>query len=217
MKTRHICIFIFSFLFSSISAQDTLSSKKNARFTRWQVGVDVLNAAISTFSPRKTAQVSVLTNVAPRWETVAELGFQRNNYQKNNYDATAQGLFAKLGGQYILVQDPESDVNCVYAGLKLAVAAYRQEYKSVPVRGSGTNTSQVAYEPSNQLSFWAEGAAGGRVQLFDSKVILDMTVQPRILVGGTKQEDIQPMIVPGFGRSSGKFTIGFSWSVGYRF
>ncbi len=69
----------------------------------------------------------------------------------------------------------------------------------------------------NQSAYWLEGFAGARVQLFKSNLYVDVNAQPRFLLYSTKQEEMKPMIVPGFGKSSTKFNVGFSWNLAYQF
>lgn len=219
MKTKRIFSFFFSFLFVLSFAQTQQDSTK----LKWKyqpnflVGMDVLNAATGFFSDRKLYQGFVSSRLTKNIHAVVDAGFERNLYQKNGYDATVNGPFLKLGAFYMLASDRENPMNGFYVGGKLAGSFYSQEYKAVPVRGYGGSETSVAYPASSQSSFWLEGTVGGRVQLFESPFYIDVNVQPRYLLFSTKQEDIQPMIVPGFGKSSGKFNLGFSWNIAYIF
>jgi hypothetical protein len=62
-----------------------------------------------------------------------------------------------------------------------------------------------------------EGAIGGRVELFHSNFYIDAQVQPKYMIYTTKQENITPMVIPGFGTDANKFKLGFMWSVAYLF
>ena len=181
------------------------------------VGVDVLNAGIGIFSDRKLFQGFVSSRISEHVHAVAEAGFEKNIYQKNGYDASVDGPFLKLGAFYMLANDKENPLNGFYAGGKLAGSFYNQEYKAVPVRGYGGSETSVAFPASSQSSYWIEATVGGRVQLFDSPFYIDVTAQPRYLLFSTTQDDIKPMIVPGFGKSSAKFNVGFSWNINYYF
>ena len=88
---------------------------------------------------------------------------------------------------------------------------------AIPIRGSSGGDTSVAFPASSQSSYWIEGVAGSRIALFNSDFYIDVNVQPWYLLFSTKQDGIVPMIVPGFGRSSGKFNIGFAWSIAYKF
>ena len=181
------------------------------------VGFDVLNSGISFFSDRKVYQGFVSSEIKKNLHAVAEAGFEKNKYLKNNYDAEASGAFLKLGAFYMLAYDIENRLNGFYAGGKVAGSRYSQEYFSVPVRGFEGGDYTEAFPKSSQSSFWLEGTVGGRVQLFDSAFYIDVTAQPRYMIFTSKQEDIYPMIVPGFGRSSTKFNLGFTWNIAYLF
>lgn len=219
MKTR----LIFTFFFSLISLLSFAQEEKEAKKEKWKyepnfmVGFDVLNTGVSFFSDRKLYQGFISSKITNNIHGVIEAGFESNIYNKNSYDAKASGPFLKLGAFYMLAKDPQNEFNGFYAGGKIAGTFYTQEYMAVPVRGFGGSSSSIAFPSSTQSSYWMEGTIGGRVQLFESNFYIDVNLQPRYLVFTTKQDDIQPMIVPGFGKSSSKFGMGFAWNVAYKF
>lgn len=220
MKKKQIFTFFFSLICILSSAQD---NKQEAKKEKWKyepnfmVGVDVLNAGVSFFSDRKLYQGFISSKVKDNIHGIIEAGFESNVYQKNSYDAKVSGPFLKLGAFYMLAKDPENEFNGFYGGGKLAGSFYTQEYRAVPVRGYGGSSSSVVFPSSAQSSYWLEGTLGGRVQLFESNFFIDVNLQPRYLMFTTKQDDIQPMIVPGFGKSSSKFNMGFAWNIAYKF
>ncbi len=181
------------------------------------VGFDVVNAGVSAFSERKLFQGFISTTYQKRLHLIIEAGFEKNTYKKNGYDAEVSGPFAKIGAFYMLATDRENIENGFYAGGKLAGSYYNQEYFAVPVRGFQGGDVSVAFPASTQSSYWLEGTIGGRVQLFSSKFYIDLNIQPKYLVYTTKQDEIIPVIVPGFGKSSAKFNIGFAWNLAYKF
>ena len=181
------------------------------------VGFDVLNAGISAFSDRKLFQGFVSSKVKDNWYAIADAGFENNIYQKNGYDASVSGPFLKLGTLYMLANDAENTMNGFFVGGKIAGSYYQQEYKAVPIRGFGGSDVSQAFPESSQSSYWMELNIGGRVQLFESPFYIEATAQPKYLVFSSTQDEIKPMIVPGFGKSSAKFNIGFSWNIAYFF
>ena len=219
MKTKLIFTFFFSIIGFLSFAQDEKETKKE----KWKyepnfmVGFDVLNTGTAFFSDRKLYQGFISSKIKGNVHAIAEAGFEKNVYQKNGYDAKVNGPFVKLGAFYMLAKDAENEFNGFYAGGKVAGSFYNQEYMAIPVRGFGGSSSSVSFPSSSQTSFWLEGTIGGRVQLFNSKFYIDVNLQPRYLVYTSKQEEISPMIVPGFGRSSSKFNMGFAWNIAYKF
>jgi len=221
MKTKRIFTFFFSIIcFLSFAQENTV---KKAEKEKWKyepnfmVGGDLLNTGVSFFSDRKLYQGFVSSRIKENIHAIVEAGFESNIYQKNGYDAKVNGPFLKLGAFYMLAKDPENQFNGFYGGGKVAGSFYTQEYIAVPVRGFGGSNSSISFPSSTQSSYWLEGTLGGRVQLFETNFYIDVNMQPRYLIYTTKQEDIQPMIVPGFGKSSSKFTMGFAWNLAYKF
>ncbi len=180
-------------------------------------GFDVVNAGIAFFSERKIYQGFVSSRIKNNLHAVVDAGFERNVYAKNGYDAEVDGPFVRLGSFYMMMKDPENEINGFYLGGKLAASFYRQKYDAVPVRGFGGNSSLVEFPSSSQSSYWFEAVLGGRVQLFESKFYIDLNIQPKYLLYSTTQDGIKPMIIPGFGKSSGKFNLGFMWNIAYKF
>ncbi|WP_278352511.1 DUF6048 family protein [Chryseobacterium gleum] len=221
MKTRLIFTFLFSLLGIISSAQEKKKEAEKEVYEKYKpnfmVGLDVLNTGVGFFSDRKLYQGFISSKIRGNVHAIAEAGFEKNIYQKNGYDAKVNGPFVKLGAFYMLAKDAENEFNGFYAGGKAAGSFYNQEYMAVPVRGFGGSNSSEAFPSSSQSSFWLEGTIGGRVQLFNSNFYIDVNLQPRYLVYTSKQDDISPMIVPGFGRSSSKFNMGFAWNVAYKF
>ena len=220
MKTKPICILFFSILsiFCFGQKKDSISLKSKWKYqTNFMVGFDVLNAGLSPFTDKKLFPGFVSTRLNKNIHAIVDAGFEKNKYQKNGYDASASGAFVKLGSFYMLVTDGENDFNGFYAGGKLGASFYHQEYQKIPIRGYAGNNASVAFSSSTQSSYWLEANVGGRVQLFKSNFYIDINAQPRYLLFSTKQEDIQPMIVPGFGKSSNKFNLGISWHLAYKF
>jgi len=219
MKTKLIFTSFFSLLGLLFSAQE----KKEAEKEKWKyepnfmVGVDVLNSGVSFFSDRQLFQGFISSKIKGNIHAIVEAGFEKNIYQKNGYDATANGPFFKVGGFYMLARDPENEFNGFYGGAKIGGSFYSQEYFAIPIRGFGGSSSSVSMPASSQSSFWLEGTIGGRVQLFESNFFIDVNMQPRYLMVTSKQDEVVPMIVPGFGRSSSKFNMGFAWSIAYKF
>jgi len=219
MKRKLIFILSFSFIslgFAQKKAEDSI--KKSWQYQpNFIVGVDVLNAGVGFFGDRKLFQGFISSRINRNVHAVADFGVDKNVYEKSGYNATINGVFLKLGAFYMLSKDPENDFNGFYGGGKLAGSFYKQEYFTVPVRGSGGGDAFITLPESQQSSYWLEAVIGGRVQLFSSNFFIDVNIQPRYLVYTTKQEDLFPMIVAGFGKSSGKFNMGFGWNIAYKF
>ena len=222
MKAKSIFISAFS-LVSVFALSQKKAEPKKQDTAKWKytpnfiIGADVMNLGAAFFGDRKLYQGFVSSRINRKIHAVVDVGYDKNIYQKNGYDAKADGLFLKAGGFYMLASDPENAFNGFYAGAKLAGSFYSQEYMAIPVKGKYSEGVSLAFDPSSQSSYWMEAVLGARIQVFDSNFFIDVNLQPKYLVYNTQQDEIVPMIVPGFGRSSGKFNMGFSWNLAYKF
>lgn len=220
MKTKLIFTSFFSLLTMLFSAQENKETEKKEKWKyepNFMVGVDALNTGVSFFSDRQLFQGFISSKIKDNIHGIIEAGFEKNIYEKNGYDAAANGPFFKIGALYMLAKDRENEFNGFYGGVKIGGSFYNQEYFAIPIRGFGGSSSSISLPSSSQTSFWLEGAIGGRVQLFESNFFIDVNMQPRYLVATSKQDEVVPMIVPGFGRSSSKFNMGFAWNIAYKF
>lgn len=218
MKIRRIFFCFFSCLTSHLFAQSVTSEEaKHSYEWNGMMGADVVHAGMALFSDTKRFQGFFTTEMKSKMYAVLDVGHEKNHYDKNGYNAQAKGLFMKLGAYYMLFQDNEQKRNGFYAGGKIAGSFYAQTYFMVPIKGYGAMGAHSSLPPSNQSTYWVEGLLGGRVKIFDSPFFIDVNIQPRYWIYTTKQAGLQPMIVPGFGKSSSRFAMGFSWNMGYYF
>ncbi len=136
MKTKLTFILFFSFCLGFFS-RERFSKTKYQYKPNFTVGIDVLNGVLSTFSDRKLFQKDMFLLRLRKIFMRCSVGFEKNIYQKNGYDATANGIFGKLGGYYMLSIDSENPDNGFYAGAKWQQVFTVREYKKVPTRGFG--------------------------------------------------------------------------------
>lgn len=220
MKTKLIIILYLILIHNYTFAQqktkvDSIIAPRESR--SFVVGIDVMNAGVGMFSDTKLYQGFLSTKISKKIEVVVDAGVSKNKYQKNGYNADASGAFVKVGATHILVQDNTNPYDSFYIGGKLAMSFYHQEYYKIPIRGMQSGDYYETLPKTKQNSYWIEASVGGRVELFQSNFFIDVQLQPRYLLFTTKQENIKPMIVPGFGRSSTGFNLGFLWAIAYRF
>lgn len=235
MKIRLFFTSVFSLLWICSFGQtnDTLKSgttltsvpteKENVKDSSWHyepnfsIGFDVLHLGFSFFTDQKMYQGFISSRLTQKLHAVADVGFEKNIYDKNGYDVKANGIFGKLGVLYMMMPDPENVENGFYIGGKLAASFYNQEMKAIPIRWIQGKDSFASFPKSSQSAYWIEATIGGRVEILGSRLFIDVQAQPKYLLYSTKQEDIKPMVIPGFGKDAGKFKIGYMWSLGFRF
>ena len=71
------------------------------------------------------------------------------------------------------------------------------------------------YHYEGGIASYVEFLNENKDSIFETPIYIEITAQPKYLLYSTAQENIKPMIVPGFGKSSSKFNMGFSWNIAY--
>jgi len=212
MRIQQLCILFFSIFSLNIFAQ-TKKSKFN-----FMLGFDALHLGLAEFTDQKMFQIFASSEFKPKKHFVLETGYEKNKYNKNAYDISAEGNFIRAGILYMFNTDFNDPQNGFYFGGKLATSFYKQKIKSIPIKGaSGISNSNVSFPVSSQNAYWLEGAIGGRVRVIKTNFFIDAQIQPKYLLVRTRQENIIPMVIPGFGTDSGAFKLGFMWSIAYLF
>lgn len=193
---------------------DSLQVKK--RGGNLFIGVDLFNPVMSAFSDKRGGQAMVSYKIKGRWNAVAEVGYEKNIYDELDWNVDVNGLYFKLGFNYFLSEDYENPSNGFYTGARLAYAMYEQKVNQYPIRLSGNQVDGYGSFPAANVSaYWVEIVGGGRVQLF-SNFYADVSIRPEIYIGSKKQEGLDPLVIPGYGKDIGPINFSLFWGLTYK-
>lgn len=180
------------------------------------VGVDLFNPALSFFTDKQGGQAMVSYKVFKKWNAVAEVGFEKNIYDELDWNIDINGLFFKLGFNWFISQDYEDASNGFYTGARFAYASYKQTVNQYPIRVSGNQVDEYGSLPSANVSaYWFEIVGGARVRLIGN-FYADVSVRPEIYVGSKKQEGLDPLVIPGYGKDIGPINFSAFWGITYK-
>lgn len=181
------------------------------------VGADLYSLALSGFSDRQGGAAFISYRVFNKWNMVAEVGYESNNYKDLDWLVDVNGIYFKLGFNWFISQDHQDNSNGFYTGARISYSAYQQQIKQYPVRLSNNQVDEYGSLPAENVSaYWFEMVAGGRIKLI-SNLYANVSVRPMIYMGSKKQENIEPLVIPAYGKDRGpiNFTIiwGLSWKL----
>lgn len=181
------------------------------------VGVDLFNPALAAFTDRKGAQVMLGYQMNREWQAVVELGFEKNRFDEINWKVNIDGFYAKVGANYFVGRDVENQLNGFYIGGRLAYASYNQEIEQYAIRDINSNEIiNYGSRPKVKVSsYWAEFVLGARVQLY-KKLYGELSLHPSVYIGSKKDDGIDPLIIPGYGKNSGPFNLPVFWGISYQ-
>ncbi len=213
-----ISFFIGFFSYGQTTVKDSTSVETKKKIF---IGIDLLNPIAGFFSDKKNYSGYVSYQIKNRWTAVAELGYEKNIYDNIDWNVDAKGFYGEIGINYMLTNYYEKSGEGFYVGARLGFSPYKQTINQYPVKGMNTEgqTQVVGYGSlplANVSSGWFEAVLGAKVQLGKSPFYLDFMAKPKFLIYSKKQDDIDNLVIPGYGKDKGAANISLFWGVSYR-
>ena len=199
----------------SIVVTDTINKEINPKHL--YVGVDFSTPVQSIFSDKQGVQAFISYQIKPKLFAVVEGGFEKNTYNEAGWNVDVDGVFGKIGANCFFTREKENPANGFYVGGRFAYSTYNQKINAYTIRDIYSNQI-IGYgskEEEKVSSYWVEIVVGGRVEL-TKKLYADFSVHPAVFIGGKKQDSIDPLVIPNYGRNNGPFNIPIFWGISYQ-
>lgn len=181
------------------------------------IAVDLATPAQAIYSDKQGIQASLSYQLNKKWVAVAEIGYEKNKFDEAQWKVDVDGMYAKVGANWFFTQEDSNFTNGFYLGARIAYAAYNQKINQYPIRD--INASEIidygSKEKASVSSYWFELVIGGRLQLHKN-LYADFSLHPAVYLGSKKQEDIDPLVIPGYGRNNGPFNLPVFWGISYK-
>lgn len=199
---------------TKVSVTDTIQKKINHDIF---IGVDLFNPVVSAFTDKQGVSAFASYQLNNKWHLVAEAGYEKNKFDQINWNVDVDGVFAKLGANWFITQDVENQSNGIYIGGRVAYSKYSQTINSYPIRDLQSNIIiDSGSRPKADVSaFWVEAVVGGRVEIFKN-FYGELAFHPAVYLGGKKDDEIEPLVIPGYGKNSGPFNMPIFWGISYK-
>ena len=199
---------------TKVSVTDSIPKKK---YHDIFVGVDLFNPIVSAFNDKKGASAYASYQINNKWHAVVEAGIEKNKFNEINWNVDVDGVFAKLGANWFVTQDVDNHSNGIYIGGRIAYSKYSQTINSYPIRDLQSNIIiDSGSRPKADVSaFWVEAVVGGRVEIFKN-FYGELAFHPAVYLGGKKDQGIDPLVIPGYGKYSGPFNMPVFWGIAYK-
>ncbi|MDM1071914.1 hypothetical protein HX001_05310 [Empedobacter brevis] len=199
---------------TKVSLTDSIPKKKKHDIF---IGVDLFNPIVAAFKDKKGASIYASYQINTKWHAVIEAGFEKNKFDEIHWNVDVDGIFAKAGANWFITQDVENQSNGIYIGGRVAYSKYSQTVNSYPIRDLQSNEiiNKGSLPKANVSSYWIEAVIGGRVEIFKN-FYGELALHPAAYIGGKKDQGIEPLIVPGYGKYSGPFNMPVFWGIAYK-
>ncbi len=178
--------------------------------------VDLMQFAVPFYDDtRYMGSVGLRTNFKKRMFFVAEAGFERIDFNKDEYEYNSNGMYAKAGLDYdiFIVDEPNNNDNILF-GFRYGFALQNHETPRATIANDYWGSYETSISNYSVTSHWLEASIGLRTQLFNNFYMSwFISVKKRLLV--SNDELLKPYKIPGYGTSSNYLNLGFAYQVEY--
>ncbi len=196
-------------------ARDTLPGFKPDRFIR--LGFDVSALARQIAEPEvQQFEFSADSEVVFNWFAVADGGFMRVNGDRDDFQYSASGFFGRLGFDYNLLRRIHPAQNdLVLLGMRYGFSRLSHEAPFYNISNPYWGDYTGSLEEGNFYLHWIEFSGGVKTEVF-SNFFLGWYLKTRIRITETKEPDLNPYYIGGYGRGVRTAPIMVHFSVMYR-
>jgi len=213
---RSISVYIFSgalLLLSSLSldGQDTL------RTYGPRVGIDVA-PFVSYFAspPIIGAEVNLDFEIATNYYPVFELGFSSMSDSIVDVSYSSAGTYARIGLDYnLLPLDDRSVHHSITAGFRYGFSLFRHEASNILIPGEYWGDYLIESYENTLTGHWLELVGGIKAEVLPN-FFLGWSIRYRILLNQSMDEQLTPLLIPGYGNGAENRGMGFSYSISYK-
>lgn len=208
MKLKHICLFIFSVFFLVFSLaqnkSDTVVEIKKKKYKLF-IGADLMSPLTSVWDKSSGYEFNANMRLYKKIHGVIEVGYQKNNYSKVNWDIDVDGTYYKIGANWSFNETQYNEDDFFYAGIRYAFTSYNQQIHTYPLTRRNQTGNVIVQQSKSGLgketlsASWIELVVGARKELWNTRFFLDTSVRPKILIHSKEQKEVSSIVIPGFG------------------
>ena len=210
-----ICLLILSSPLKGLAQE-----KQNEDVWRYEgprIGVD-LSRFVSTYlqsADRWGWELQGDFPVKGYWFPTVEAGMMGLNDRRDNFHYQANGIYGRLGTDFnILRYRSLDDGDLVFIGARYGYSRFNQQADEVQYSNFWGNYT-TSIPKRNMSAHWGEFVFGMKGEIFRN-VFLGWSLRVKFMVSETKDPNMSPYIVPGFGKTNVDIPMDFSYGIYYR-
>ncbi len=219
MKISKYCfsiILLLLGLFNDLEAQE--EGEQVQRIKALRLGYDISRLALYYVEPERTAfEVSLDYEIKRKFYLVAEYGMQKYRYTDSLYNYNSEGFYYRLGMDYNTIKTrAENQYEMVFGGLRYGFSKLNQSAENILIRGNYWGDDVFTeFDNSMHKAHWIEAVAGVRAEVFKN-FFIGWSFRWRIMIYQTRNSQMEPIYIPGYGKGDKKSVIGFNYYVYYQ-
>ncbi len=183
-----------------------------------RLGVDVSAIGRIVAEPEvRQLEFSLDSEVSFNWFAVLEGGVLEVTTEQETFSYTSSGYFFRAGFDYNLLGRPTPVQNdLVLLGLRYGFSNLNHEAPFFTVSNPYWGDYSGSMEPSSHSLHWLEFSGGVKTEIFRN-LYLGWYLKTRVKLSETKDPDLEPYYIGGFGHGTRRAPVMIHYSILYRF
>lgn len=217
MRIRRILLYISILLLISTLSGFSQGAKDKWRYEGPRFGVDLSRFTSSFFGSGERLAWEIRGDYPVKgiWFPTVEIGMLRLKDKKDNYFYRNNGVYGRLGVDLnILRFEALDDHDLVFVGLRYGFSNFTHEAEQVTYSNYWGDL-ETSIPENNLNAHWAEVVFGMKGEIFKN-LFIGWSFRIKFVMAKTRDEIIEPFIIPGVGRTNIEIPMDFSYGVYYR-
>jgi hypothetical protein len=184
----------------------------------FRIGFDASRIPLYFKEPKiKGLELSIDIEAVRNFYPVLELGFGSLTIDKDNFFYDADNQYIRLGFDYnILKPDIDDPYGMGFIGIRYGYSSFNYNAKNIMIPNPYWGEDIITEIERTHLNIhWIEIAAGIKAEIFPN-FFVGWSVRGRFMLYKTRDENMEPYNIPGYGKGKSKSLLGVNYSLYYK-
>jgi hypothetical protein len=182
-----------------------------------RIGFDLSRLPLYYLDPKiKGLELSFDFETLKNLYPVFELGSGKLKLEKENFRYSSNGSYLRIGFDYNIFEPyARNQYEMAFVGIRYAFSSLRYGADNIFIQDGYWGDFSANLPERKMHANWVEIAGGLRVELFHN-LFAGWSLRARFMIYKTKDVNMNPFNIPGYGKGSLKSALGFNYSIYYR-
>ena len=193
-------------------------SAQEGRVRGPRIGYNAGSLALLLIEPDRSIHTfSIDYEILQDFYPIIEFGWQNLDIKKDNYRYFSDGIFFRLGmDKNVFKYDNPVDYDMGFAGIRYGMSFFSHNADNIDIEeGYWGGLSGGEVSDTKIKAHWISIGGGLRAEVFKN-IFMGWSAFANIKLGQTRDLNMDPFNIPGFGDSSRRLTLSINYSIYYR-
>lgn len=159
---------------------------------------------------------SVDLRISKNLYPVIEVGWANFETEEMNFSYRSSGFSLRAGiDKNYLKKDKANEMGMFFAGFRYGVSFFKHEAPDLEISDPYWGDFSGTIPIKSMNAHWLEFTTGIRAEIFKN-IYLGWSLRGRLLIHKSDDNNMSPYCIPGYGKVSGRTTLGFRYSIFYQ-